>query len=46
MNGRRRAGAAWADIARKHSFDVTVEDREDKTAVKRLPRREEAVESC
>ncbi|MBB3951491.1 DUF411 domain-containing protein [Aureimonas jatrophae] len=35
-----------ADIARKHGFDVTVEDREDMTAVKRSLGVTEAVESC
>ncbi|WP_062236752.1 DUF411 domain-containing protein [Aureimonas sp. N4] len=38
--------AAWADIARRHGFDVTVEDREDMTAVKRSLGVAEAVESC
>lgn len=38
--------AAWADIARGHGFDVTVEDREDMTAVKRSLGVTEAVESC
>lgn len=38
--------SAWADVARRHGFDVTVEEREDMTAVKRRLGVPEAVESC
>jgi hypothetical protein len=38
--------AAWADIARKHGFDVTVEDRDDMTELKRGLGISETVESC
>ena len=38
--------AAWVEIARKHGFQVTVEDRDDMAGLKRLLGVSEPVESC
>ena len=37
---------AWVEIARKHGFEVTVEDRDDMSNLKRLLGVSEPLESC
>lgn len=37
---------AWAEIARKHGFDVTVEERDDMTPIKRAAGVTEDIGSC